>query len=238
MSSSYGRRYPLKLFSSKDNNNNNNNNNNTNNRNMPARNNIHSIHSNNGDDKDGGFQSWVSTIPLITRYCKFLYIYTCILCIILHRIILTNNYILSEYISGFVATLFFTLLVNFRYVPYHVVAWSWGKIVHNFEIWRFITPFLYAGPFHPTLLFTLHNLLVFSRLHEMRWVDVGMHIVLLIIYCMTTKYILTSTHFNISSPINTGGGAGTSDYVFTLMFGAFGICLSLFHVCSITCRCI
>ena len=32
-----------------------------------------------------------------------------------------------------------------------------------------------------------------------------------------------STHFNISSPINTGGGAGTSDYVFTLLFGAFGI---------------
>jgi len=30
----------------------------------------------------------------------------------------------------------------------------------------------------------------------------------------------------ISSPINTGGGAGTSDYVFTLMFGAFGIILS------------
>ena len=71
--------------------------------------------------------------------------------------------------SGFVASFFFSLLVNFEYMPYSDITWNWYKISHNFEIWRFITAFLYAGPFWKyTMLFTLSNLLTFSRLHEMR----------------------------------------------------------------------
>ena len=106
--------------------------------NMPPakKNKIHSIHGND-DDKDGGFNSWVLSIPIITRY-------------------------------WFVATLFFTLIVNFGYMPVQDVMWNWDKITNNFEVWRFVTPFVYSGRFSFNMLSTLYNLVVFSRLHELR----------------------------------------------------------------------
>ena len=110
--------------------------------NMPPakKNNIHSIRNNGDDDKDGGFNSWVLSIPIITRY-------------------------------WFVATLFFTLVVNFGYMPVQDVMWNWDKITNNFEVWRFVTPFVYSGRFSFNMLSTLYNLVVFSRLHELRWVE-------------------------------------------------------------------
>ena len=68
----------------------------------------------------------------------------------------------------FVATLFFTLVVNFGYMPVQDVMWNWDKITNNFEVWRFVTPFVYSGRFSFNMLSTLNNLVVFSRLHELR----------------------------------------------------------------------
>lgn len=89
-----------------------------------------------------------------------------------------------------------TLAVNFEVINAYHVFWSWSAVVDKLHLWRLVTVFCYAGPFHLSTVITVYLLYQFSKQYE------G------------------------SGPFNTGGGGGTADYVFCLMVGAAIILLT------------
>lgn len=82
-----------------------------------------------------------------------------------------------------------TLSVNFGVIDGYHVAWIWDNVSTKLEVYRFLTPFCYAGPFSLPLLLLMYMLWSFSKLYEN------------------------------GVPFNTGGGGGTADYAFMMIFG-------------------
>ena len=85
---------------------------------------------------------------------------------------------------------------NFGFISPMKLNYNWA-LIWNFEIWGFISPFVFAGIFQRDMvaLMTLYNLVTFSQHHEM-------------------------------GPYNTGAGSCTADYAFALMFGMMTIILT------------
>lgn len=89
-------------------------------------------------------------------------------------------------------TVVLTFSVNFGIVSAYHTYWVWGNIKTNLEVYRFLTPFCYAGPFNFGMLILIYTLYNFSKQYEE------------------------------GIPYNTGGGGGTADYAFCLLLGAIG----------------
>jgi Derlin-2/3 len=89
-----------------------------------------------------------------------------------------------------------TLAANFDIISPMQVMFSWKKILNNFELWRLLTCFCYAGPFDISMIFGLYMQLQFSKQYE------------------------------AGGPFNTGAGGGTADYVFCLLFGAIALLIT------------
>lgn len=96
----------------------------------------------------------------------------------------------------FTAALAITCMGNMDIIPIKSVIWDFQSVKDSFEIWRFLTPFCYIGPFSFPTAITLYLLYQYSRQYEQ------------------------------GGPINTGGGGGTADYLFMLIFGAVFILVS------------
>lgn len=92
----------------------------------------------------------------------------------------------------FGATFAETIGVNLGMInPFHVF-WQWELVKSKMQLYRFLTPFLYAGPPTFNTLMTLFMILQFSKQYES------------------------------GGCFNTGAGGGTADYAFCLLLGAIG----------------
>lgn len=96
----------------------------------------------------------------------------------------------------FGATVVLTLAGNFQIVSPYQFVFAWNRVYENFEVWRLLSCFCYAGPFHINTLFAVYMLVQFSKQYE------------------------------AGGPFNTGAGGGTADYIFMLMIGVSLILLS------------
>lgn len=85
-------------------------------------------------------------------------------------------------------TLVVTVGANFDIISPMNLMFSWDRIKNNFELWRILTPFCFAGPFSFNTLITCYMLVNMSQQYER------------------------------GGPFNTGAGGGTADYIFALMF--------------------
>lgn len=83
-----------------------------------------------------------------------------------------------------------TLSVNFGVISPYQIMWSWPDVRQSLEVWRFLTPFCFAGPFEFNTLIACYMLVQFSKQYES------------------------------GGPFNTGAGGGTADYAFMLLLGA------------------
>jgi len=93
----------------------------------------------------------------------------------------------------FGATMMVTLSVNFGIVSGYQVMWSWENVTSGLEVWRFLTPFCFAGKFDFNTLIACYMLVQFSKQYES------------------------------GGPFNTGAGGGTADYAFCLLLGAIAM---------------
>lgn len=66
-----------------------------------------------------------------------------------------------------------TVACNFGFLPIMKVIWMWDKVWDNFEIWRFLTPFLFVGKFDFNTLMALYMLQSFSQRYEMEPYNTG-----------------------------------------------------------------
>mmetsp|Transcript_57126 Transcript_57126/g.64727 ORF Transcript_57126/g.64727 Transcript_57126/m.64727 type:complete len:287 (+) Transcript_57126:82-942(+) len=99
--------------------------------------------------------------------------------------------IITRYWFG--ATMLITLSVNFGILSGQQIMWSWTNVTTSFEVWRFLTPFCFAGKFDFNTLIACYMLVQFSKQYES------------------------------GGPFNTGAGGGTADYAFCLLLGAITI---------------
>ena len=90
----------------------------------------------------------------------------------------------------FGAAVVLTLAGNIEVVPPTQLLYAWTNIKEKFELWRILTSFCYVGPFSFNTVITLYMLVSMSKQYE------------------------------VGGPFNTGGGGGTADYIFALMFAA------------------
>lgn len=88
----------------------------------------------------------------------------------------------------FGATCLCTCSANFGIINPMNLIYVWEPLKDNFEIWRLVTPFCYAGQFSLPTLFLLYMVVSFSQRYES------------------------------SGPYNTGAGGGTADYAFAMIF--------------------
>ncbi|KAG7343414.1 Der1-like family protein [Nitzschia inconspicua] len=95
--------------------------------------------------------------------------------------------IVTQYWFG--ATMVITLSTNFGIINPYQIMWSWTGITQSFELWRFLTPFLFAGGFSFNTLIACYMLVQFSKQYES------------------------------GGPFNTGAGGGTADYAFCMLLG-------------------
>lgn len=102
--------------------------------------------------------------------------------------------IITRYWLGI--TVIFSLSVNFGIISGNHTVWIWDNVKSNLEVYRFLTPFCYAGQFSFGMLILIYTLYNFSRQYEE------------------------------GIPYNTGAGGGTADYAFCLLLGAIGCLLS------------
>lgn len=79
---------------------------------------------------------------------------------------------------------------NFGLISVMNFIYNFDRLKSNFEVWRLITPFCYLGGWSFPTLISLMLLVQYSKTYES------------------------------GSIYNTGGGGGTADYVFCLVFGA------------------
>lgn len=99
--------------------------------------------------------------------------------------------IITRYWFG--ATMLVTLSVNFGIFSGQQIMWSWTNVTSSLEVWRFLTPFCFAGMFNFNTLIACYMLVQFSKQYES------------------------------GGPYNTGAGGGTADYAFCIMLGAIGM---------------
>lgn len=92
-----------------------------------------------------------------------------------------------------------TVAGNFNVLPPYQFVYDFASVKNSFQVWRFLTSFLYAGQFSFSTLMGVYMLYQFSKQYE------------------------------TGGPYNTGGGGGTADYAFCLLFGMVG-CLAMYHV--------
>jgi len=103
--------------------------------------------------------------------------------------------IITKYWFG--STLVITLLANFGVIPVYHLMWNFELIKTQFQLWRFLTPFLFVGGFSfPTA------------------------ITLMLLYQYSSQYEKSSVY-------NTGAGGGTADYATMLLFGIASTLLSI-----------
>ena len=98
--------------------------------------------------------------------------------------------VITQYWFG--ATLLLTLAGNLGIVDPNYFPFRWQQVTDNFEVWRFLTCFCYAGAFEFPTLINLYLQVSFSKQYE------------------------------TGGPFNTGAGGGTADYAFMLALGALG----------------
>mmetsp|Transcript_19028 Transcript_19028/g.39080 ORF Transcript_19028/g.39080 Transcript_19028/m.39080 type:complete len:279 (+) Transcript_19028:188-1024(+) len=96
----------------------------------------------------------------------------------------------------FGATLVVTASASFKIINPIQMVWIWEAAKNKLELWRFLTPFCFAGNFSMSTLFVLYMQVSFSKQYE------------------------------TGIPFNTGAGGGTADYAFCLLLGAIGILLT------------
>lgn len=72
--------------------------------------------------------------------------------------------IVTQYWFG--ATIVVTLSVNFGVIDAYKIMWSWPGITQQFELWRVLTPFLFAGGFSFNTLIACYMLVQFSKQYE------------------------------------------------------------------------
>eukprot|EP00559_Dactyliosolen_fragilissimus_P003921 CAMPEP_0184855964 /NCGR_PEP_ID=MMETSP0580-20130426/1127_1 /TAXON_ID=1118495 /ORGANISM="Dactyliosolen fragilissimus" /LENGTH=279 /DNA_ID=CAMNT_0027350683 /DNA_START=47 /DNA_END=886 /DNA_ORIENTATION=+ len=92
----------------------------------------------------------------------------------------------KHWLTAAIAT---TVAANFGVFGIDRLIWDFDSLKNNFEIWRFLTPFFYVGPFE------FRTAIRFLTLYQF------------------------SLRYETEGPYNTGGGGGTSDYVYMLLFG-------------------
>mmetsp|Transcript_14036 Transcript_14036/g.39316 ORF Transcript_14036/g.39316 Transcript_14036/m.39316 type:complete len:282 (-) Transcript_14036:890-1735(-) len=92
--------------------------------------------------------------------------------------------------AWFGATIMVTLSVNFKIISGYQMIWSWENVTSSLEVWRFLTPFCYAGRFSFDTLIACYMLVQFSKQYES------------------------------GGPFNTGAGGGTADFAFCILLGA------------------
>jgi Derlin-2/3 len=92
-----------------------------------------------------------------------------------------------------------TVSANLGVLPLMKMVYDFESIFSKFEIWRIVTPFLWMGPFNKQQGF--QTVIGFFLLYQY------------------------SKNYESGSGFNTGGGGGTADYIFMLMFGMAGILL-------------
>jgi Derlin-2/3 len=89
----------------------------------------------------------------------------------------------------FGATIVITLAANFEIISPMQILYIWPRIKNNFELWRIVTSFCYAGPFEFSTMISMYMMVQFSKQYE------------------------------AGGPFNTGAGGGTADYAFMILFG-------------------
>jgi Derlin-2/3 len=89
----------------------------------------------------------------------------------------------------FGATILVTFSVNMGVFSSYQIMYSWANIRQDFELWRLLTPFCYAGGWGFNMLIQMYTLVSFSKQYE------------------------------TGGPFNTGAGGGTADYAFCILFG-------------------
>lgn len=99
--------------------------------------------------------------------------------------------IITRYWFG--ATMLVTLSTNFGILSGNHIVFNWTAITTKFELWRLVSPFLFAGSFSFNTLIACYMLVSFSKQYE------------------------------LGGPFNTGAGGGTADYAFCLLFGVMGM---------------
>ena len=93
-------------------------------------------------------------------------------------------------------TVVVTLSVNFGILSGYLIVWNWDMLKSQFQFWRILTPYCYAGPFDFDTLIAVYMLVQFSKQYE------------------------------AGGPFDTGAGSGTADYAFCLLFGMVSILVS------------
>jgi Derlin-2/3 len=95
--------------------------------------------------------------------------------------------------NWFTAAVLGTVLTNFSVIPGDKIYYSYQFVKDEFEIWRLFTNFFYMGSFQLGTLIQIYLLYQYSMNYES------------------------------NSGFNTGGGGGTADYIFMLLFGMMGL---------------
>jgi len=100
----------------------------------------------------------------------------------------------------FGATILMTVLGNVGVIPITSLLWNFQLIKTQFQLWRFLTPFLFVGGFSfPTA------------------------ITLMLLYQYSSQYEKSSVY-------NTGAGGGTADYATMLIVGMITTIISAFFL--------
>lgn len=97
-------------------------------------------------------------------------------------------------------SLIITVAGNMGIVSPRNFIFSFEAIKSDFEVWRLLTCFCYAGRFEFPTLITLYMLFTFSQQYEK------------------------------GGPFNTGAGGGTADYAFAMLFGMVMMILTYYPV--------
>jgi len=108
-------------------------------------------------------------------------------------------FVTKHWLTAVVVT---TVSANLGVLPLGKMVCDYDSIWRNFEIWRLFTPFLWMGAFNKQEGF--QTMIAFFLLYQY------------------------SKQYEGGTTFNTGGGGGTSDYIFMLLFGMIGILFTNF----------
>ena len=109
----------------------------------------------------------------------------------------------------FGAALITTCAGNFGFVSPMKLIYIWDNVWDNFEIWRFLTPFLFVGKFDFNTLMALYMLQSFSQRYETEPYNTGagggtadyvfaIMILLLLLLCRLTRHVTRSKQYTLS----------------------------------------
>jgi Derlin-2/3 len=108
-------------------------------------------------------------------------------------------FVTKHWLTAVVVT---TVSANLGVLPIGKMICNYDSIWRHFEIWRLFTPFLWMGGFDKQSGF--QTMIGFFLLYQY------------------------SKQYEGGTAFNTGGGGGTSDYIFMILFGMIGILLTNF----------